>query len=440
MSARVVILSAAKDDNADPGVMGTGGDRRGAARGGRIVGMRVSDLALVGGALLVVFAVGGLRLVFGVWVRPLEADFGVDRAAMGSIGALAFLVFGLGQPAFGRIVDVKGPGLVIPGSVLLAGLGVVLATLAPSFELFALAYVLVAGVGFSGLANATLAATVVQRFDRHHGLIFGVLSAGAPLGQLALAQVAAVGVEGYGWRWAMGALGALLLVVVLPIAWALLGRSPAPRKEPPPGLRETFGLAFRTRGFVLLFAAYFVCGVTTLGLVHTHVVPYGVDIGLADVAAAQMLGLLGLFNVASLLLGGRVADRWGGRRPLIGVFVIRSVALLWMATAVDEYTLGLSIVLFGLTDMATIPLAAAAATEMFGPRMLGVLMGFLVVAHQVGSALGSFVAGLGYELLGGYPPVIVAAVGMALGGALLCVAMDTRRALREGPTLAPSGV
>ena len=409
--------------------------------------MRVNDVALIGGALLVVFAVGGLRLVFGVWVRPLEAEFGVDRAMLSLVGALAFLVFGLGQPLFGRVVDLRGPRLVIPGSVLLAGLGTVLATLAPTFALFALAYVLVACAGFSGLANATLAATVVQRFERHHGLIFGILSAGAPLGQLTLASVAALGVEGFGWRATMGALGAALLLVVAPVAWLLLGRSPAPTRAAPPGLTETSGLAFRSRGFVLLFAAYFMCGMTTLGLVHTHLVPYGVDVGLPQVAAARILGLLGLFNVAGLILGGRLADRWGGRRPLIAAFTIRSVALLWVATATDELGLVLFVLVFGLTDMMTIPLSAAAATEMFGPRMLGVLMGFLVVAHQVGSALGSYLAGFGYQVLGGYPPVLVAAVGVALTGALLCVAMDTRPVPRAGPEgtgrdapgLAPSG-
>jgi len=406
--------------------------------------MRMSDLALVGGALVVVFAVGGLRLIFGVWVRPLEAEFGVDRATMGLLGALAFLVFGFGQPLFGRIVDMHGPRLVIPGSVLLAGVGTVLATLAPSFVLFALAYVLVACVGFAGLANATLAATVVQRFDRHHGLIFGVLSAGAPLGELSLAQLAAVGVADAGWRGTMGAIGLALIVVVLPVAWVLIGRSPQPRRAETPGLAATFGLAFRARGFVLLFCAYFICGVTTLGLVHTHLVPYGVDVGLTEIVAARVLGLLGLFNVLSLILGGRIADRWGGRRPLIAVFVVRSVALLWMATATDALTLGLAVAVFGVTDMATIPLSAAAATEMFGARMLGVLMGVLVVAHQIGSAVGAYVAGLGYEILGGYPPVIVAAVGAALLGAVLCVAMDTRRivapgAMADGRVVAASG-
>ncbi|MCC6176321.1 MAG: MFS transporter [Chloroflexi bacterium] len=405
--------------------------------------MRMSSLALVGGAFLVVFGVGGLRLIFGVWMRPLEVEFGVDRATMGLLGALAYLVFGLFQPLFGRVVDLHGPRLVVPGAVLLSGIGAIAAAASGSFLLFALAFLLIMCIGFAGAANATIAATVVQRFDRHQGLIFGICSAGGPLGEMVLAYTAALGVESIGWRTTMMALGIALLVAVLPIAWLLLGRTPAPKRTVLPSFGQTFGLALRARGFVLLFCAYFICGVTTLGLIHTHLVPYGIDIGLPEVSAARVLGLVGLFNVVSLVLGGRIADRWGGRGPLIGVFMVRAVALLWLSTATTEPALWLFALIFGLTDMATIPLSAAATSEMFGPRMLGVLMGLLVVAHQIGSALGSYLGGLGYEVFGGYSPVMLAAVGVALTGALLCFAMDTRRVLDErgrgGQELAPSG-
>jgi MFS family permease len=173
-------------------------------------------------------------------------------------------------------------------------------------------------------------------------------------------------------------------------------------------------LAFRSRGFVLLWWAYFICGVTTLGLVHTHVVAYGADRGLPQMNAAGILSLVGLFNIGGLILAGRIADRFGGRRPLVAAFTIRAFALLWLAGATSEHQL----MLFALS--------AAATAQMFGPRMLGLLTGFLAVAHQTGAALGSYLAGRGYELLSGYPPVIIAGVAVALMGAIICFAMDTR--------------
>src|SRR5690242_5591527 len=147
--------------------------------------MRLSGLALVVGAFLVVFGVGGVRLIFGVWVHPLEAEFRVDRTALSLVGAISLLLFGLGQPILGRLVDVRGPRLILPGSVLLAGLGTALAAVMPSFGGFALVFLLLTSIGFAGAANATIAALVVQRFARNQGLIFGICTAGGPLGELA---------------------------------------------------------------------------------------------------------------------------------------------------------------------------------------------------------------------------------------------------------------
>lgn len=406
--------------------------------------MRWSGLTIVAGAFLVVFGLGGLRLIFGVWMRPLEADFAVDRSQISLIAALSLLVFGLGQPLLGRLVDVRGPRVIVPGSVLLAALGVIAVAQISSYVGFAIAYGVVASIGFAGAANATIVALVAQRFEQNRGLIFAICSAGGPLGQMALAWVAASGIATAGWRPTMLALGLGLLAVVFPVAALLLGRSAPPRTEPLPSWLDTCRTAFRARGFVLLWWAYFICGVTTLGLVHTHVVAYGVDRGLPEVNAAGVLSLVGLTNVVGLVIAGRIADRWGGRRPLVVTFTIRSVALLWLASATSETALLLFAVVFGLSDMATIPFSATATAEMFGPRALGMLTGLLAVAHQCGSALGSFLTGWGYELFGGYPPVIVAAVAVALTGALLTFAMDTRRVQvatlpAGGSGLAPSG-
>jgi MFS family permease len=371
--------------------------------------MRWGGVALVAGAFLVMFGLSGLRLIFGVWMRPLEADFQVDRSAIGLVAAVSLLVLGLGQPLLGRMTDVRGPRLIVPGSVLLTGVGVIAASQMPTYLGFVVTFGLVASLGFAGAANATIMAVVAQRFEANRGLIYAFCSAGG----------------------------------LLPVVTVLLRGARRPRGEPPPSLPQTFRLAFRARGFVLLWWAYVICGVTTLGLVHTHVVAYGVDRGLTEVGAAGILSLIGLFDIVGLIVAGRIADRWGGRRPLIAAFLIRALALLWLTTAASEPALIAFALLFGLTDMATIPFSAAATAEMFGPRMIGLLVGLLAVAHQTGAALGSYLAGWGYGLLGGYPPVMIAGVAAALTAALLAFSMDTRPVSvdvgpSEGAGLAPS--
>jgi MFS family permease len=409
-----------------------------------IVGMRWSGVGLVFGAFLVMFGLGGLRLIFGVWIRPLEAEFSVDRSQISLVAAISLLVLGLGQPLLGRQVDVRGPRLIVPGAVVLAGIGVIAASQMASYVGFTLAYALIATIGFAGVGNATILALVAQRFERNRALIYAVCSAGSPLGQLVLASGAAAGIEAIGWRPTLLGLGIGLFVLVLPAVTILLRRAPSPRREPLPSLLDTCKLAFRARGFVLLWWAYFLCGATTLGLVHTHVVAYGVDRGLPEVGAAGVLSLIGLSDIVGLIVAGRIADRWGGRRPLIVAFAIRAVALLWLASAASETALLAFAVVFGMTDMATIPFSAAATSEMFGPRMLGLLTGLLAVAHQTGAALGSYLAGQGYEVLGGYPPVYIAGTAVALLAAVLAFTMRTRavslgQISRDQTGLAPSG-
>jgi MFS family permease len=408
-----------------------------------IVGMRWSGIGLILGAFLVVFGLGGLRLIFGVWMRPLEAEFGVDRSSISLVAAISLLVFGLGQPLLGRQVDVRGPGLIVPVSVLLTAVGVIAASQMPSYAGFVTVFGVVASIGFAGAANATIMSLVAQRFEQNRQLIYSICSAGGPLGQMALAAGAAAGVAAIGWRPTMLGLGVALLVIVLPLA-ALLLRKAARRREPLPSLLDTCKLAFRARGFVLLWWAYFICGVTTLGLVHTHVVAYGVDRGLPEIGAAGVLSLIGLADIIGLIVAGKIADRWGGRRPLIGAFAIRALALLWLANATTDSALLVFAVVFGTTDMATIPFSAAATSDMFGPRMLGLLTGLLAVAHQTGAALGSALAGQGYEILGGYPPVFVVGVGAALLAAVLAFSMSTREVSvsdlpRDEHGLVPSG-
>src|SRR6266496_1606231 len=111
--------------------------------------MRWSGFALVVGAFLVMFGLGGLRLIFGVWVRPLEADFEVDRSAISLVAAISLLVLGLGQPLLGRQVDVRGPRLIVPGSVLLSAVGVIVASQMPSYIGFVVTFGLIASIGFA---------------------------------------------------------------------------------------------------------------------------------------------------------------------------------------------------------------------------------------------------------------------------------------------------
>ena len=66
------------------------------------------------GALVVVMLLGsGLRAVFGVFIKPMEATFGWDRAALSGAAAISLLLLGAAGPIVGWLADQWGPRRVI---------------------------------------------------------------------------------------------------------------------------------------------------------------------------------------------------------------------------------------------------------------------------------------------------------------------------------------
>ena len=118
---------------------------------------------------LVLLASGGVRAAIGVFVKPLEAEFGWSRTALSSAVAVSIALYGLTGPLVGRLADRWGPRWVLTGGVALVGIGTMAGAGVTQFWQFFVVVGLIAAIGSSATA-APVAATVATRwFDRHRG-------------------------------------------------------------------------------------------------------------------------------------------------------------------------------------------------------------------------------------------------------------------------------
>jgi len=78
---------------------------------------------VLGAVMLVMIAASGLRSVFGVFIKPLEADFHWDRAALSGAAALSLFLLGAVGPFVGRLADRWGPRRVLAVALLVLGTG-----------------------------------------------------------------------------------------------------------------------------------------------------------------------------------------------------------------------------------------------------------------------------------------------------------------------------
>jgi sugar phosphate permease len=297
-----------------------------------------------------------------------------------------------------------------------------------------------------------LAAVVATRwFDQRRGVVLGALSAANATGQLVFLPALASVVESRGWRSA-ALIVAAAAGVVFGIVWLFMRDRPAdvglrpfgqaPDASAAPAARPlapiaALAQAVRSRAFWILAGTFFVCGASTNGLIGTHLISACHDVGIPAVRSAQLLALMGIFDILGTTASGWLTDRYSARHLLFAYYSLRGLSLLFLpATLLDGgASLGLFAVFYGLDWIATVPPTVKLTTEAFGRENTGVVYGWIGASHQLGASLAAFGAGAIRTELGEYRWAFLIAGTLCLvaGASFLTVG---RRALRA-PAVMP---
>ncbi|MED4647727.1 MFS transporter [Bacillus inaquosorum] len=387
---------------------------------------------IVSVTFLILLAVQGVRLSFGAFVEPWERQFSMDRGTISLISTLSFIVYGISQPVIGRLVDKWGARAVLSWSALLTGVSIFLTYFVTSpWQLFLL-YGLGVSLGVGGASNVAASVLVVNWFSKKRGLAFGIMEAGFGAGQMLLVPGSLMLIHWFSWKLTVVVLGLLLMVIVFPAALLLLRNNPSEKNaEPIGGLAdeeketapETTALSvtgmFRMKQFWFLILPFLICGFTTVGLMDTHLIPFSHDHGFSTTVTSAAVSLLAGFNIAGILLSGIVADRWSSRKILCFLYAVRALSIVILIYSHEPYLLLAFAILFGLVDFATVAPTQMLATQYFQNYSIGLMIGWLSLAHQIGSALGAYVPGVIYTVTGEYTLAFYLSIGMLVLGSVM---------------------
>lgn len=384
----------------------------------------------------------GVRGTIGLLVNPWETEFGWDRSAVSLTASLGFVVYGLAQALSGRWADRTGPRVIFAASIALLGVGTVavssIVTLWQAYLIFGV--LIMFGVG--GASSPTSAVAVARWFTARRGLALGVVAAGSAAGQLVLVPAVAALMGAVGWRVAFLWLGVGVLVVALPVILLMLRDDPhqtagrAGSGAALAGSPMTLTELLRHANFWWLALSFFVCGVTTAGLIDTHFIPYAQDHHVSAVTAATAFGVLSFVNMVFTTLSGAVSDRLGYTRLLGWIYAGRAVTLVFLVFARDPVSLFIFAVAYGVVDFSTVAPTTALSTVLFGRRSAGTVFGLVALSHQLGSALGSYAGGIIHDVTGSYIAFFLA--GAALSGAAAFMSWAISEAPAPQPETAPA--
>jgi len=389
----------------------------------------------------------GVRSSPSVLIHPLEAEFGWSRTLIASAVSMNLLLFGVAAPISGWLIDRLGPRKVMLGSLSLLIVGVSGTMMMTQFWQFFLVWGVIVGLGAGGVGSV-LTATVGNRwFVAKRGLALGILGSASSTGQIIFLPLFMAMITYAGWR-----LGSMALIVValilLPLIFLFMRDDPSEVGLEPYGAGDpkamAQGGAASLRGmsaknatitakevithptFWLLAGSFFVCGGTANGLIGTHLIPHEIEIGIPQIAAASLLGIMGGLNMVGTIFSGWMIDKVQPQRWLALVYALRGCSLLILPFVHDFTGLVFFAIVYGLDWFATVPPSMAITADTFGRQNVGKVYGWIFMSHQIGAAIMASTAGVIRTWMGDYQFAFLSGGVIAMIAAGLALQIKTK--------------
>lgn len=387
-----------------------------------------------------------------VLIYPMSQQLGWNRTLIAgavSAGALASLVL---SPVVGWAIDRFGvrPVLVISGLALgLAMTSLAWATIPLTF------YVAFAAARVVFHTSAPIgASTVASRwFIKKRGRAIGIIFLFGALGGILFTMLASLAVDSYGLKATWITIGLIVLAVSVAPSLFLVAEQPediglipdgaptSPDGAPTSGevsggaqgLIESSGTpqeldnyddswslrdAIDARTFWLLvfmgFAAFFVH--TSIGV---HMGAYFRDIGLNATSAALAVSLSWTVSAAGSVAWGWITDRVDVRYAYSGMFLVQAGSTLYLIFVGESTGVFLAAALFGVVSAGAHVVPAVMYANYFGRTSLGKIRGLGETGVLAGQATGPVIAGVLFDLQGGYTSIFTVFVLLALACSLL---------------------
>ena len=403
-----------------------------------------------------------MAFTFGLFLKPVAAEFGWSRAQVAAALAIAGVTSALSSPIWGKLIDRFGIKPVTLCAVTFFGCAMAsIALTPPVLPVFLLLYA-VAGVASAGASPLPYAKAITGRFDRRRGLALGIAVAGVGVGGMLVPQATRLLIDDFGWRSGYVGVGAIAFVAFPAVALLLrepVGRPIVPRRaarraatefqetadkdrtnDPTPESSATAllkapsasdvpsspeqpGLTFddAMRGgypFWALTGAFLLAATAIAGTAN-HIVPLLTDAGMSSKMATLAFSTGGLALILGRISSGILADRMFAPTVTIAFLLTPMAGILLLGFGHGDTLPFAGAFLIGIGVGGEIDLIAFLTSRYFGLRSFGALYGYLTGLYYLGANSGPFLMDLVYDHAGSYQPALLGAASLLLVSSLM---------------------
>lgn len=391
---------------------------------------RSAPLLVVIVGFLALASAAGARMTPGLIMVPLELHFGWSRPELSFAMSINLMLFGIVGPFAAAAMGRFGIRKVMLTGLALTTAAAVTSQLMSSTWQYVVLWGVATGIG-TGTVGPVLASALAARwFAKRQGLVVGIFSASNAVAALIILPLLARPVQSGAWIPSVTLIASICFTIMI-VAFLLLPERPedigGTRHGEEPGTEHNaiaptltaavtaLRSAIQAPMFWLLAGSFFVCGLTTNGLIGSHMIALCSDHNIAPLVAAGLMSLMGIFDLVGTLIAGWLSDRMNAWRILVFLYLMRGVSLLLLPlVAINAENLTYFVAVFGLNYVATVPPTVKLTNRHFGDREGPIVFGWIMIAHQLGAAVAAYGGGVLRAMRGDYSMAFTLAGGLAM--------------------------
>jgi MFS family permease len=380
------------------------------------------------------------RTAFSLLMPPLIEEFGWERGLAAGAFSFGFLVSAVLSPIVGRVMDSKGPRIVIQSGVVMVSAGLFLATaIANPWHFYATLGVLV-GAGANLMTFTAHSQFLPHWFVRRRALAISLAFSGVGVGAVVLLPWMQSIIEREGWRTSCWVMGLLVLLVLGPLNLFVrrrpqdIGLQPDGETQAAAATRAranvvdpawvavewTLTRAVRTARFWWIVLG-FTCSLFAWYAVQVHQTKYLIEVGFSPIVSAWALGIVSVVGIPGQIGLGALSDRigreWIWTAGCAG-FAVCYAALIALEGSPSPVLLWLMVISQGSLGYALTSVMGPIVAEIFEGPHYGSIFGTLTVALIAGGAAGPWLTGVIHDTTGSYRLAFMLAIALCVISAI----------------------
>ena len=373
--------------------------------------------------LLFLFAGAGFYS-FSIFIKPLENDFGWPRASIALTMSIYFIMGGCAGPVVGKLIQAYGEKRIMLVSAVGAGGCYLLVSLTDSLGYFYTVYAFLALMS-CGMGVLPISSLLARWFERRRGTATGLAMVGISAGGLILAPAVGRITAYMGWKASYIFIGLLVWILAIPLVLFVIKESPSllgldpdgesanlnkdqqtPHDTVTPALPEadkewTAGEMIRSRAFWWITGSFFLAPMAQMGVLQ-HQVPIIVDKGVSQATAATALGLVSGIGGLGKVSFGRISEILPFQWAIVLCFGLQALAVFILMHFQTGIVIWIYVLIFGFAMGGFVVLMPLTVGRFFGLGGFGLILGTIWMVNALGGAVGTYSAGLIYDIFGDY--------------------------------------